>query len=213
MQRAVFSLVGVVLVSAAIALMVGTAIADSETDQTTPPTLQTPDAFSSITDESERSVALFNEMGKVISHPRCVNCHPRGDSPLQGMTMQTHEPPVVRGVGGMGATGMRCSTCHGPDNVAYDTRDGSIPGHDIWRLAPPEQAWEGRSLAQICEQLKDQDRSHMTLEELQKHNANDGLVGWGWNPGEGRIPVPGTQQIFGELTRAWIETGAECPEG
>ena len=32
----------------------------------------------------QRSVALFAELGKVLTHPRCVNCHPAGDRPRQG---------------------------------------------------------------------------------------------------------------------------------
>ena len=27
---------------------------------------------------------LFTELGKVLTHPRCVNCHPAGDRPRQG---------------------------------------------------------------------------------------------------------------------------------
>ena len=173
--------------------------------------LKSPEAFVTISDPKERSVALFNEMGKVLTHPRCVNCHPRGDSPLQGMEQQLHQPPVVRGMANIGAPGMLCMTCHGPENVPYTSQEGSIPGHPKWHLAPPEQAWEGKSLAAICEQLKDQERSHKTLAELQEHNANDTLVGWGWNPGEGREPAPGTQKIFGALTQAWIDSGAHCP--
>lgn len=42
--------------------------------------------------------------------------------------------------------------------------------------------------------------------------AHDHLVGWGWNPGEGRAPAPGTQAQFGELIQAWIDTGAKCPK-
>jgi hypothetical protein len=41
--------------------------------------------------------------------------------------------------------------------------------------------------------------------------AKDELVGWGWAPGEGRDPVPGTQARFGEIIQAWIDTGAVCP--
>ncbi|HZF52700.1 MAG TPA: hypothetical protein VE093_28790 [Polyangiaceae bacterium] len=33
-------------------------------------------AFASITDPAARSVALFTEAGRVITHPRCTNCHP-----------------------------------------------------------------------------------------------------------------------------------------
>ena len=50
-----------------------------------------------------------------------------------------------------------------------------------------------------------------SLDEIVDHMASDSLVGWGWNPGEGREPVPGTQQAFGELIESWAETGAACP--
>ncbi|WP_291821298.1 Isoquinoline 1-oxidoreductase subunit [Marinobacter sp.] len=212
MQHAVYSLGGAGLIAAMAFLTLGAANVASENGISNE-TLKSPEAFKSISDKSKRSVALFNEMGKVITHPRCMNCHPKGDSPLQGMNMQKHEPPVVRGAGGMGAPAMRCSTCHSDENVTFMDSEGSVPGHAVWRLAPPEQAWVGKSLGEICRQLKDQKRSHMTLAELQKHNATDGLVGWGWNPGEGRTPVPGSQKMFGELTQAWIDTGAECPGG
>jgi len=36
-------------------------------------------------------------------------------------------------------------------------------------------------------------------------------VGWGWTPGHGRTPAPGTQKEFGDLIRAWIDNGAACP--
>lgn len=211
MKRIPFHAVCAALLAAAMVFAMGPAAAQSASAETE--SLKSPEDFASINSSKERSVALFNEMGKVLKHPRCVNCHPRGDSPLQGMEQQVHQPLVVRGMGNIGAPGMRCMTCHGPENVPYSTQEGSIPGHPRWHLAPPEQAWEGKSLAAICQQLKDQERSHKTLAELQKHNATDTLVGWGWHPGEGRQPVPGTQKIFGDLTQAWIDSGAHCPQG
>lgn len=174
--------------------------------------LKPANAFASIQNKDARSVALFQEMGKVLTHPRCVNCHPKADSPLQGDAMTPHSPPVTRGAGGMGAPGMQCTTCHGPTNVTFTNGTGSIPGHARWSLAPIEMAWEGKSLRQICEQLKDPERNGgKTLGELQEHNAHDELVGWGWNPGFGRTPAPGTQAQFGDLTKAWIDSGAKCP--
>jgi hypothetical protein len=41
--------------------------------------------------------------------------------------------------------------------------------------------------------------------------AHDELVAWGWNPGAGRQPAPGNQKQFGEIIKAWIDAGAECP--
>jgi hypothetical protein len=174
--------------------------------------LRTVDEFDGIADETERSVAYFEEMMVVIGHPRCLNCHPVEGGPRQGMDMAAHQPPVVRGAADFGAPGMRCTTCHGAENVAYETAEGSIPGHEPWQLAPLETGWIGRTASEICAQLKDPETNGgRTLAELHEHNAEDGLVGWGWHPGEGREPVPGTQEIFGELTQAWIDTGAACP--
>ena len=176
--------------------------------------LTPPSGFDDITAERRRSIALFEEMGKVLTHPRCLNCHPREGGPRQGDEMAAHQPPVVRGAGGLGAPGMRCSTCHGDANVAYATAEGgSIPGHQPWLLAPASMGWIGASLGEICEQLKDPERNgDRSLEEIHEHNAEDGLVGWGWHPGDGRTPAPGSQEVFGQLTRAWIDTGAHCPQ-
>ena len=173
-----------------------------------------PPALSGLADPQARSIALFEEMRKVLTHPRCMNCHPVDGGPRQGMAMAPHNPPVVRGEADFGAPGMQCSTCHGEQNVGYAAGPGSIPGHEPWHLAPKSMGWIGLSLGQICKQLKDPERNGgRSLDELHEHNAKDGLVGWGWKPGEGREPVPGTQALFGELTRAWIDTGAHCPSG
>lgn len=172
--------------------------------------LRRPDTFSSIPDEQARSAALVREAGKVITHPRCVNCHPDGDRPLQGEIGNTypHQPMVVRGAGGMGAPGMRCFTCHGNEN--FDP--AGVPGHPLWHLAPIEMAWQGKSLADICEQIKDPQRNGgKSMRELVDHMAHDSLVGYGWHPGSGREAAPGTQKVFGDLIAAWVETGAACP--
>ena len=171
--------------------------------------LQPPSAFQGIADETERSRTLFEEAGKVLTHPRCVNCHPAGDRPLQGNDSHPHVPHVRRGDGGMGVAGLRCNTCHQAENVDH----AGLPGHPLWHLAPIEMAWHGRSLAEICAQLKDPERNGgKTLAELQHHMAEDSLVGWGWQPGTGREPAPGNQATFGELIAAWIDTGAQCPD-
>lgn len=174
--------------------------------------LQAVGSFDRIPDETERSVALFEEMLKVIEHPRCLNCHPVGDKPTQGDDMRPHMPPVVRGDAGFGAEGMMCSTCHGTENVAFVTGDGSIPGHEPWHLAPQSMGWVGLSGADICTQLKDPERNGgRDLAAIHEHMAEDGLVGWGWHPGPGRERAPGSQEAFGEIVQAWIDTGAACP--
>ncbi|CUH75009.1 hypothetical protein [Tropicibacter naphthalenivorans] len=174
--------------------------------------LRSPDAFADIAEDDARAAALFDEMAKVLTHPRCLNCHPVGDRPTQGDDMHPHMPPIVRGENGFGPAGVSCSTCHGTENRDFLISPGGIPGHEPWHLAPVSMGWQGLSNAEICAQIKDPARNgDRTLEDIYTHNATDGLVGWGWTPGAGRTPAPGSQEQFGALTRAWIDSGAACP--
>ena len=170
--------------------------------------LRSPDSFAPIADRGDRSRALFAEAGKVIAHPRCLNCHPVGERPTQGADMHPHSPLVVRGADDKGAIGMRCTTCHQSANF----EPSGVPGNPLWHVAPASMAWQQRSLAQICEQIKDPRRNGgKTLAQIQEHMAHDELVGWGWHPGGTREPAPGTQAQLGALIAAWIESGAACP--
>jgi hypothetical protein len=176
--------------------------------------LQSPTAFQNIGDSAQRSRAIFTEIGKLLTHPRCMNCHPAGDHPLQGAEHRPHQPPVWRGESGAGIPGTSCSACHTTGNVTLHAvaTYQSIPGHPRWQLAPLSMAWEGKSLSDICTQLKDKDRNGgRDLALLQEHVAKNDLVGWGWNPGVGREPAPGSQELAGRLLQAWIDSGAECP--
>jgi hypothetical protein len=170
--------------------------------------LASPESFAKITDEAARSAAMFSELGKVLTSPRCVNCHPAGDRPLQGEIGRLHQPPVQRGADGHGTPTMRCSTCHQAAN--FDP--GRVPGHPEWHLAPIEMAWQGKTVAEICQQIKDPARNGgRAVDALIDHIGKDTLVGWAWAPGFGRTPAPGTQEQAGALVKAWAETGAACP--
>ncbi len=199
--------VGVLAASAAVAQI-------QDTRTSNPRDLRPLASFSGISDQAERSRALFNEIAKVVTHPRCMNCHPAGNHPLQGDDRHEHLPPVPRGDAGLGVTGLNCATCHTEKNFTLvgAATYKSIPGHPRWQLAPIEMAWEGKSVSQICQQLKDPARNGgRTLALLHEHFAKDDLVAWGWAPGEGREPAPGNQQQLGELAQAWIDSGAQCP--
>lgn len=172
--------------------------------------LATPESFAGISDANARSAAIFTELGKVLTHPRCLNCHPAGDRPRQGDLGRLHQPPVARGADGHGLPAMRCSICHG--NANFDP--GRMPGHPEWQLAPREMAWEGKTLAEICTQLKDPARNGgRKPEDLIHHIGADTLVGWAWAPGYGRTPAPGSQAQAGALVEAWVKSGAACPAG
>ena len=174
--------------------------------------LRPPSAFNNIGDSAERSRAIFAEIGNVLTHPRCMNCHPAGDQPLQGTDHRPHYPPAHRPGPNVFADG--CVACHTGRNVTMHVTAPfqSIPGHPRWGLAPPSMAWEGKSLGEICRQLKDQERNGgRDLAMLQEHVAKDDLVAWGWDPGQGREPAPGSQELAGRLVQAWIDSGAQCP--
>lgn len=174
-----------------------------------PGVLRPVEAFDGVGSRKQQSAALFEEMTRVFAHPRCANCHPTDDRPRQGMDQRIHDPAVWRGPDNHGVPGNACSTCHQPENSAVSR----VPGAEGWHLAPVEMGWIGRSPAQICDQLKDPERNGgKTLEQVHQHLAEDALVAWGWAPGHDREPAPGTQAELAALTRAWIDTGAHCPE-
>ena len=175
--------------------------------------LKSPAEFEAIGDKAERSRAMFTEIAKVLTHPRCMNCHPAGEHALQGAGRE-HNPPVWRHNAETGAIGTTCSACHTEANVTLHEGASykSIPGHPRWGLAPKSMAWEGKSIGDICRQVKDVNRNGgRDLAMLHEHIAKDDLVAWGWNPGAGRQRAPGTQEEAGKLVQAWIDSGAECP--
>jgi hypothetical protein len=197
--------VRILIVVAALTTSVLTSYAASQTSANT---LASPESFGAISDTQTRSAAMFTELGKVLTHPRCVNCHPAGDRPHQGELGRLHQPPVERGIDGHGTAAMRCSICH--QNANFDP--GRVPGHPEWQLAPREMAWEGKTIGEICAQIKDPARNGgRKVEDLIHHIGEDTLVGWGWAPGYGRAPAPGTQKEAGALVEAWVKSGAICP--
>ena len=72
-------------VAALVAIMTAQATSDEGSDN-----LAAPESFAAISDSAARSAALFMEAAKVLTHPRCVNCHPAGDRPRQGDIRRLH---------------------------------------------------------------------------------------------------------------------------
>jgi hypothetical protein len=193
---------------AVIAALAGSLCAAYAASETANHALASPESFAGISDTEKRSAAIFTELGRVLTHPRCTNCHPAGDRPHQGDSARLHQPPVTRGADGHGLEAMRCNACH--QNANFEP--GRMPGHPAWHLAPREMAWEGKTIGEICEQIKVPARNGgRKVEDLIDHIGKDTLVGWAWKPGFGRSPVPGTQEQAGALVEAWVKTGAACP--
>jgi hypothetical protein len=93
--------------------MTAPAVSDEAADN-----LAAPESFAAVADTAARSAALFTEAGKVLTHPRCVNCHPAGDRPRQG---DARRLPA-----------MRCPICH----QAANFEPAGVPGNPGWHLAP-----------------------------------------------------------------------------
>jgi hypothetical protein len=152
----------------------------------------------------------------VFSHPRCANCHVADDHPRWSGAhygaARVHGFNVRRGDdgSGFGNPGLRCTTCHFSSN---SSALHGPPGAENWRLAPPEMVWWQQSSAAICAQIKDPQRNGgRTLDEIALHVRDDKLVGWGWAPGPGREPAPGSAEATYEALERWSQAGAPCPQ-
>lgn len=153
--------------------------------------------------------AGFLTVYKVLTNPRCMNCHPSGDAPLQYDDSRVHGMNISRR---SEANGVPCATCHRDKN---GTRPGQPPGAPNWHLPPPEtpMVFQGKTPQQLCEQLKDPRKTgHRDLPRLIDHVAHDELVSWGWAPGPGRVPVPIPRAEVVAAMQAWASAGAPCPE-
>jgi hypothetical protein len=162
--------------------------------------------------DAAASAKAFLEIHKVFTSPRCQNCHPAGDAPLQGDDSHVHLQDVKRGKDGHGVSAMRCETCHQTTNLAGDHMP---PGNPKWSLPSPEHkmVFVGRTPAELCRQLKDPKQTGgRSLQQLLEHVANDELVGWGWNPGDGRALPPLSRPDTVAQMKIWIDGGAACPQ-
>jgi hypothetical protein len=160
---------------------------------------------------AEESAAAFLEAYKVFMHPRCMNCHPKGDAPLQGDDSHPHLQLVKRGPDGKGKYAMKCGTCHQDHNLPGENMP---PGNPNWHLLTPEMpmVFEGKTPRELALQMVDpKQNGGKSLEQLFHHVAEDSLVLWGWDPGEGRTKPPLTHEEFTKVMRTWIDGGAVAP--
>jgi hypothetical protein len=158
------------------------------------------------------SRAAFLDAYKVLMHPRCLNCHPSGDAPLQGDDSHVHAQNVKRGPDGKGLYALKCANCHQFANLSGLNMP---PGNPNWHLPSPEMplVFQGRTPAELARQLKDpKQNGGRTLEQLYHHVATDKLVLGGWDPGDGRTKPPLTHDEFARRIREWIDKGAAVPE-
>ena len=156
-------------------------------------------------------LAAWNVVYRVLQHPRCANCHPSGDVPLQGDDGRPHAQNVQRGSDGKGRYALRCDACHQTQNLPGAHLP---PGAPNWQLPRPSMAlpFAGRSPRELARQLQDPAQNGgRTTAQLLEHVSKDPLVLWGWDPGPGRAPVPVPHAEFTAAMRAWIDGGCAVP--
>jgi hypothetical protein len=162
--------------------------------------------------DASASREAFLQVCKVFTSPRCQNCHPAGDSPLQGDDSHVHLQNVRRGKDGHGVYAMRCDTCHQTVNLPGEHMP---PGNPRWSLPSTEHkmVFVGRSPAELCRQLKDpRQTGGRSLQQLLEHVSTDDLVGWAWDPGAGRTLPPLSRSDTAMQMKIWIAGGAACPQ-
>jgi len=162
----------------------------------------------------ETALASFETVRAVLQHPRCQNCHPAGDAPLQGDEGRVHHMNILRGPTGHGMAGAECTTCHGPANPPASYGANVPPGvSEGWHMPAPEMklVFVGLTPRALCEQIKNPaTNGGKDMAAMRKH-LDTPLVVWGWDPGFGRAPVPTPHAEFVAAWESWAEAGAPCP--
>lgn len=177
---------------------------------TTPAVLSAQDSGAASADPA----AAFDQMMQVLTHKRCLNCHPAGDRPHQGEDGRVHRFEVQRGPDGHGNPALTCGACHQDQNNPYS----GVPGAPHWHLAPRSMAWQGLSKTEIARSMLDPARNGgRTAAEVERHLLEDPLVLWAFEPGvdhEGtpREAPPVSKEDFIAAVKTWFAAGAPIPD-
>jgi len=161
--------------------------------------------------DSIASKKAFLKVYAVLMSPRCMNCHPSGDIPLQGEDSHLHLQGVKRGFDGKGLYALKCTNCHQPHNLPGLHMP---PGNPKWSLPPAnmKMIFQGRSSHQLAGQLLDKKRNgRKSVKALINHITNDTLVLSGWTPAKGLAKPPLSHREFVSAFNEWINKGAVSP--
>lgn len=190
-----------------IILSVITGLASTTMNPAANPDCEAPEV---IKKDSVKSVKAFLEAYQVLMSPRCMNCHPAGDVPLQGDDSHVHAMKPQRGTDGKGLNAMKCANCHRETNTPGLNMP---PGAPNWHMPPAEMkmVFQGKTAHELAKQLMDpKQNGNKTQEQLLAH-VNDPLVLVAWNPGEGRALPPISHEAFAKAWTNWIKYGAYAP--
>jgi len=169
----------------------------------------------------DEGLEAWKRIQAVVTHPRCANCHVGPDNiPMWTIVGENKSRPhgmnISADTSRIGAQELPCGTCHmtstAPNTVAHAPPHAGIP----WQLAPVAFAWYGKTGAEICRQLRDPKRNGGRdaaglVQHLLLDAAQHGFIPWGWNPGGGRSPAPGSFEDHVRDVETWGAAGQPCP--
>lgn len=188
-------------------MVAGMALVFANTDPET-------EAANPAVESSKLEETPFDKMMAVLTHKRCINCHPSDDYPRQGEDSHVHNFGVQRGEDNHGMPALRCESCHQHENNNFS----GVPGAPEWSLAPRSMAWQGLTRVEIARAMLDPEKNGgRSLEETVHHLTEHELVLWAWEPGidasghqREKPPVPKDEYI--KAVKEWAEAGAIIPE-
>ena len=164
----------------------------------------------------EAGTAAWDRIYAVASHPRCTNCHvgesgrPAWDD-LGYAKDRVHGMNIVAGESRIGAESIPCRVCHISGEGANDVPHSAPQIDEAWRLPPVEMAWRGKSSVEVCNQLRDPEANDgFDMAELAEHVRTSAFVNYGFKPGAGRIPAPGTAEELAQHLEVWAAAGTPC---
>jgi len=155
----------------------------------------------------------FEKVMLVVTHKRCMNCHPSDDQPRQGEDSHIHRFGVQRGPADHGTAALQCSTCHQEANNNFS----GVPGAPHWGLAPKSMGWQGLSKYEIAQAMLDRSKNgNRSMSEIEHPLTEDPLVLWDFEPGidnEGtsRETPPLSKEEWVSAVKTWVAAGAPIP--
>jgi len=161
---------------------------------------------------TKESKQAFLKAYTVFMNPRCMNCHPDGNQPLQGDDSHVHLQNVTRGPEGKGVFAMKCKNCHQDTNLeGY----GFPPGNGHWQMPPANRpmVFQGKSARELAIHFKNNKfTGFKTLNDMIKHVDEEGLVISSFNPPAGVTKIPMSHEEFVATVKEWIDKGAAVPD-
>lgn len=159
-----------------------------------------------VTRSEAEGLAAWADIYSVVTHPRCMNCHPDGDAPKQGDDSHLHRFKITRF---SPLEGVHCTSCHAPSGV-YDGQVPFPPADPVWSMPPRAMAFENRTSGALCKQLQDPAvNGGRGLSDTLHHIESDHLLITSWHSGREAPPITHAELV--QRVKVWGEAGGPCP--